>query len=205
MRWRSTQCAARHLYAIGREGFIHPSLGKAHRTHGSLHIASVVQTVITVLIVTGFLLADMDPVVHVRPARPPRHRRDFIVQTLCSFAAVGYFHVQGKHPETKHWFKTLVAPVVAGVAMIGVVGLLFINESSRWRALREHAAVRPDPDPRPVRRRHRPRALHEGQQPRTPPTSGWAASSSKTCRGTRPSAGHTGTDVLRTCPDPVPA
>ncbi|GAA4971275.1 APC family permease [Yinghuangia aomiensis] len=125
------QCAARYLYAIGREGFIHPSLGKTHRTHGSPHIASIVQTVITVLIVTGFLLADMDPVVHMYGLLALLGTGAIlIVQTLCSFAAVGYFHVQGKHPETKHWFKTLVAPVVAGVAMIGVVGLLFYNFES---------------------------------------------------------------------------
>ncbi|MFE4518430.1 hypothetical protein ACFRMQ_30105 [Kitasatospora sp. NPDC056783] len=53
-----------------------------------------------------------------------------VVQTLCSFAVVGYFHVRGRHPETAHWFRTLVAPLVGGVAMAGVVVLLVFDRGA---------------------------------------------------------------------------
>lgn len=122
------QCASRYLYAIGREGFIHPQLGRTHRKHGSPHIASTVQTALTVVIVSAFLLADQDPVVHMYGLLALLGTMAIlIVQALCSFAAVGYFHVQGKHPESKHPVKTLAAPIVSGIAMIGVVGLLVYN------------------------------------------------------------------------------
>ncbi|WP_436776799.1 APC family permease [Yinghuangia sp. YIM S09857] len=122
------QCASRYLYAIGREGFIHRSLGRTHPSYGSPHVASTVQTCLTIAIVSGFLLADKDPVVHMYGLLALLGTMAIlIVQTLCSFATVGYFHVQGKHPETRHPVKTLIAPIVAGIAMIGVVFLLVTN------------------------------------------------------------------------------
>ncbi|MDI2132815.1 APC family permease [Yinghuangia seranimata] len=122
------QCASRYLYAIGREGFIHPALGKTHPKQGSPYVASAVQSIITVVLIVLFLIADKDPYVDLYGLLALLGTMAIlIVQTLCSFAAVGYFHVQGKHPETKHWFKTMVAPIVSGVAMAGVVGLLVYN------------------------------------------------------------------------------
>lgn len=125
------QCAARYLYAIGREGFIHPALGRTHPRHGSPYVASLVQSVIAVLLVVAFLLAGMDPYVHLYTLLALLGTMAIlIVQTLCSFAVVGYFHVQGRHPETRHWFRTLVAPLIGGVAMAGVVVLLAINKDT---------------------------------------------------------------------------
>ncbi|MCF2529454.1 APC family permease [Yinghuangia soli] len=122
------QCASRYLYAIGREGFINKNLGRTHPKHGSPHIASIVQTCLTIAIVSGFLLADQHPVTHMYGLLALLGTMAIlIVQTLCSFATVGYFHVQGKHPETKHPVKTLIAPIVSGIAMIGVVFLLISN------------------------------------------------------------------------------
>ncbi len=40
------QCASRYLYAIGREGFLHPALGRTHPAHGSPCIASYVQSAV---------------------------------------------------------------------------------------------------------------------------------------------------------------
>ncbi|PYC88001.1 amino acid permease [Streptomyces tateyamensis] len=122
------QCAARYLYAIGREGFIHPALGRTHPKHGSPVVASAVQSVIATGLVLAFLVAGMDPYVHLYSLLALLGTMAIlIVQTLCSFAVIGYFHVQGRHPETRHWFRTLTAPLVGGVAMAGVVVLLVLN------------------------------------------------------------------------------
>ncbi|WP_277441721.1 APC family permease [Streptomyces sp. SPB162] len=122
------QCASRYLYAIGREGFIHPGLGRTHHKHGSPHIASIVQSCIALAIVIAFLVGGMDPYVHMYGLLALLGTMAIlIVQTLCSFAVIGYFHQQKKHPETAHWFRTLTAPLVGGVAMAGVVGLLVYN------------------------------------------------------------------------------
>ncbi|TQF03764.1 APC family permease [Kitasatospora acidiphila] len=122
------QCAARYLYAIGREGFIHRALGRTHPRHGSPFVASAVQSVIALALVTAFLVTGKDPYVHLYSLLALLGTMAIlIVQTLCSFAVVGYFHVQGRHPETRHWLRTLVAPLVGGVAMAGVVTLLVLN------------------------------------------------------------------------------
>ncbi|GAA1393795.1 APC family permease [Kitasatospora putterlickiae] len=125
------QCAARYLYAIGREGFIHPALGRTHPRHGSPHVASLVQSAIGAVLVAGFLVAGMDPYTHLYTLLALLGTMAIlIVQTLCSFAVVGYFHVRGRHPGTRHWFRTLVAPLAGGVAMAGVVVLLVIHKDA---------------------------------------------------------------------------
>jgi amino acid transporter len=120
------QCAARYLYAIGREGFLHPALGRTHPRHGSPHIASFVQSVIAVGLVGAFWLTGQDPYIHLYTLLAILGTMAIlIVQTLCSFAVIGYF--RKNHPEDRHWFRTLTAPLLGGIGMIAVVGLLVTN------------------------------------------------------------------------------
>ncbi|MFE3198826.1 APC family permease [Embleya sp. NPDC059237] len=122
------QCAARYLYAIGREGFISRKLGNTHPVHGSPYFASFVQSIIATGIVLLFLITDQDPYVHLYTLLAILGTMAIlIVQTLCSFAVIGYFHVGKNHPETAHWFRTFLAPLLGGVAMIAVVVLLLQN------------------------------------------------------------------------------
>ncbi|MER6997363.1 APC family permease [Streptomyces sp. NPDC000410] len=120
------QCAARYLYAIGREGFLHPALGRTHARHGSPYIASVVQTCIAVALVAAFWLTGQDPYIHLYTLLAILGTMAIlIVQTLCSFAVIGYFRVN--HPEDRHWFTTFTAPLLGGIGMIAVVVLLVLN------------------------------------------------------------------------------
>ncbi|MEV7730415.1 APC family permease [Streptomyces sp. NPDC087917] len=120
------QCAARYLYAIGREGFLHPALGRTHTRHGSPHIASLVQSAIAIAIVAAFWLTGQDPYIHLYTLLAILGTMAIlIVQTLCSFAVIGYF--RKNHPEDRHWFKTFTAPLLGGIAMSAVVVLLVIN------------------------------------------------------------------------------
>ncbi|MBT2490381.1 APC family permease [Streptomyces sp. ISL-96] len=120
------QCASRYLYAIGREGFLHPALGRTHRSHGSPYIASYVQSGIATLLVGAFWLAGEDPYIHLYTLLAILGTMAIlIVQTLCSFAVIGYF--RKNHPEDRHWFKTFTAPLLGGIGMIAVVVLLVIN------------------------------------------------------------------------------
>ncbi|MCY0945503.1 APC family permease [Streptomyces antarcticus] len=120
------QCAARYLYAIGREGFLHPALGRTHARHGSPYVASVVQTAIAVALVAGFWLTGQDPYIHLYTLLAILGTMAIlIVQTLCSFAVIGYF--RNNHPEDRHWFKTFTAPLLGGIGMSAVVVLLGVN------------------------------------------------------------------------------
>lgn len=120
------QCAARYLYAIGREGFLHSALGRTHTRHGSPHIASLVQSAIAIALVAAFWLTGQDPYIHLYTLLAILGTMAIlIVQTLCSFAVIGYF--RKNHPEDRHWFKTFTAPLVGGIAMSAVVVLLVVN------------------------------------------------------------------------------
>ncbi|MGW6688118.1 APC family permease [Streptomyces sp. NPDC054961] len=120
------QCAARYLYAIGREGFLHPALGRTHAEHGSPYIASLVQSAIAVALVAAFWLTGQDPYIHLYTLLAILGTMAIlIVQTLCSFAVIGYF--RKNHPEDRHWFKTFTAPLLGGLAMGAVVVLLVLN------------------------------------------------------------------------------
>ncbi|KUN20770.1 amino acid permease [Streptomyces antibioticus] len=120
------QCAARYLYAVGREGFLHPALGRTHARHGSPYIASFVQSVIAVALVAAFWLTGQDPYIHLYTLLAILGTMAIlIVQTLCSFAVIGYFRKH--HPEDRHWFRTLTAPLLGGIGMIAVVVLLVTN------------------------------------------------------------------------------
>ncbi|MEU9047622.1 APC family permease [Kitasatospora sp. NPDC048343] len=44
------QCASRYLYAIGREGFLYPALGRTHPRHGSPYVASFAQSTIALAV-----------------------------------------------------------------------------------------------------------------------------------------------------------
>ncbi|MEV4159401.1 APC family permease [Nonomuraea dietziae] len=127
-------CAARYLYALGRENLIPGTartLGATHPTHGSPHIAGFVQTAISVVLILAFAAAGMDPYVHIYTLLAVLGTLAIlIVQTLCSFSVIGYFHVKKKHPETANVWRTLIAPLVGGLSMAYVVLLLFQNQEA---------------------------------------------------------------------------
>ncbi|WP_067168917.1 APC family permease [Microtetraspora niveoalba] len=127
-------CASRYLYAIGRENLIpgtRSTLGRTHPRHGSPYIAGFLQTAISVVIVLAFFLAGMDPYIHMYTLLAVLGTLAIlIVQTLCSFSVIGYFHVKRKHPETASWWRTLLFPLAGGLSMAYVVLLLFQNQEA---------------------------------------------------------------------------
>lgn len=127
-------CASRYLYALGREGLstgLQKTIGATHPTHGSPHIASFVQTGITLVIILSFLFAGMDPYVHMYTLLAILGTMAIlIVQALCAFSVISYFHFHKNHPVSKHWFKTFVAPLLGGLGMLYVVYLLWVHKDT---------------------------------------------------------------------------
>ncbi|MFI5533229.1 APC family permease [Kitasatospora sp. NPDC051853] len=120
------QCASRYLYAIGREGFLHPALGRTHPRHNSPYVASFTQTGIALAVVGGFWIAGQDPYAGLYTLMAILGTLALlVVQTLCSFAVIAYF--RRNHPESRHWFRTFTAPLLGGLGMLAAIGLLVAN------------------------------------------------------------------------------
>ncbi|MEV6835842.1 APC family permease [Streptomyces sp. NPDC051133] len=119
-------CAARYLYALGREGVL-PSLrrtiGRTHARHGSPHIAGLVQTAVSAVLIGAFWIAGKDPYTGTYVLLAILGTMAIlVVQAVCSFAVLAYF--RSHHPESRHWFRTFTAPLAGGIAMLAVVVLL---------------------------------------------------------------------------------
>jgi hypothetical protein len=87
-----------------------------------------VQTGIAALIVLGFWVFGEDPYLGLYVLMAILGTMAIlVVQTLCAFAVIGYFHVQGQHPESRSVVRTLLCPLLGGIGMLAVVFLLLDN------------------------------------------------------------------------------
>ncbi len=123
--------AARYLYALGREGILPRSLGRTHPQHGSPYVASFVQSIVAALVVAGFAIFNQDPYLSLFVLIAILATiAILLVQTLCSAAVIGFFHVRGNHPETANPIRTLLCPILGGIGMVAVIYLLISNMSA---------------------------------------------------------------------------
>src|SRR5215472_3200528 len=123
---------ARYAYSLGREGLMPPVLGKTHPKWHSPHIASIATSLLSLIIIGLFaiftgtdnptsqaygqlygLMAVMGVIIILS------------VQALVSLAILVYY--LRHHKDEVHWWKTLIAPVLAFISQGYVVYLLFEN------------------------------------------------------------------------------
>ena len=126
-------CAARYIYALGRENVIpgmRKTIGATHSLHGSPHIAGLAQTIFATVVVLFFAITGRDPYTGLYGLMALLGTTAIlIVQALAAFAVIAYFHVGKNHPETAHWFRTFTAPLLGGIGMLYVIYLLGKNAS----------------------------------------------------------------------------
>jgi amino acid transporter len=128
--------ASRYLYAIGREiPSVRRSLGATHSKHGSPHISSAVQTVVTLVLTVAFYFLTNDGSTPQRGAYIYEYgllallgtMAILIVQSITSVSVIWYFHVNKTHPGS--FLTTGIVPALGTVGMLYVVYLLFSNLS----------------------------------------------------------------------------
>jgi len=126
--------ASRYLYAIGRElPATRSTLGATHRTHQTPHIASAVQSVITLVLTLGFyFLADLGNlpfegayIYQYGLLAILGTMAILIVQAITSLAVIWYFHVKKAAPG--NMLTTGIIPALGGIGMLYVVYLLVSN------------------------------------------------------------------------------
>ena len=126
--------AARYLYAIGRElPGVKNTLGRTHGVHQTPHVASLIQTVITVLFTLGFYFLAAEGSDPLMGAYIYQYgllavlgtMAILIVQAITSFAVIWYFHVKKAQPG--NLITTGIIPALGGMGMLFVVWLLIDN------------------------------------------------------------------------------
>ena len=126
--------ASRYLYAISRElPALQSSLGRTHVKHHTPYIASVTQSLITLVLTVCFYL--LTPGGH--DALTGGYiflygllallgtMAILIVMAICSLAVISYFHIRKAH--TGDIWTTLVIPVIGFLGMVYVLYLLISN------------------------------------------------------------------------------
>jgi amino acid transporter len=126
--------ASRYLYAIGREiPATAGTLGATHDKHHTPHIASAVQSAITLLLTLCFYLFTTDGSEPFTGAYIYQYgllailgtMAILIVQAITSLAVIWYFHVKKAAPG--NILTTGIIPALGGIGMLYVVWLLLDN------------------------------------------------------------------------------
>ncbi len=126
--------ASRYLFAIGRElPATKNTLGRTHGVHHTPHIASITQSMITLVLTVGFYFLTTDGDQALRGAYFYEYgllailgtMAILIVQAITSLAVIWYFHVKKVQPGNV--LVTGVIPALGGLGMVYVVWLLLSN------------------------------------------------------------------------------
>jgi amino acid transporter len=124
--------AMRYFYAMGREGVLPRALGKTHKAHRSPYYASIVQTVIAILVVAAWGIDEGfdDPTAAAYVGVYGMMAVQGVVyilaiQALCALAIIVYFR---KHKDlNSNLLVVVVCPVIAILAQVYAIYLLFKN------------------------------------------------------------------------------
>jgi len=105
----------RYVFSMANTGVLPHAWGRSHAKHHSPHVASLLQTAASVILIVAFVVAGLDPIMQVYTWMAGIATLGFILLMLLTCVAVLVFFAKNS-VDTRVW-NTKVAPV------IGVVGL----------------------------------------------------------------------------------
>jgi amino acid transporter len=117
---------ARYFYALGREGVIPKAFGRVNPRTGAPFVGSLTQTLLAVTVIAVFAILDEDPVLKLFTWLTNMGTLGVIfLMAVTSFAVVAYFRKRPDHELGP--VRTAVAPVIAGVLLLGILVLGVAN------------------------------------------------------------------------------
>lgn len=116
--------ASRYLFALGRERVLPARLGRYHPQHFSPHVASIVVSVASVLVIGGFALAGADPFTTLVPALIGVGTLGIIaLQAAACLAVVAYF----RQRDDRRLLTCVIAPIIGFVGLTAVFAMALLN------------------------------------------------------------------------------
>ena len=123
---------ARYVYSLGRERVLPSAFGRTHKHYKTPYNASFAQSIVSAIIIILFavLAGSNNPTTQAYGELYGLMALlgTIIIlsaQAIVSVAIIVYF--RREHPEDHHWWKTLIAPVLAFIAQVYIVYLCISN------------------------------------------------------------------------------
>lgn len=116
--------ASRYLFALGREQVLPSRLGNYHPAHLSPHIASIVVSIASFIVISAFALAGADPFTTLVPALIGVGTLGIIaLQAAASLAVVAFF--RGRADRTT--WQCTIAPIIGLVGLVATFAMALAN------------------------------------------------------------------------------
>ncbi|GAA1380552.1 APC family permease [Pseudonocardia kongjuensis] len=117
--------AIRYLFTLGRDGMLPTALARTHGRYQTPYVGCMVVTVAAVVMLTPFVVAGADPLVNLFPAVSGITSISLIgLMTGCCVSVV-VARLRGT--VTGSAWSTLVAPVMAGAGLLGILVVIASN------------------------------------------------------------------------------
>lgn len=117
---------ARYTYALGRGGVLPRALGRTHPKSKAPHVASLVGTVLSVIVVAAFALFKADPFAHQFAWLTGLGAIGILALQAATSAAAAIFF-RRRADASAHLVTTLVAPILGAAGLVMIIVLAVRN------------------------------------------------------------------------------
>ncbi|MFB9931850.1 APC family permease [Amycolatopsis halotolerans] len=114
----------RYLFSLGRGGLLSASLGRTHHRFRSPHKASLAQSAFTLLALSAFMIAGVQPFAQLYPWLVGLGTLAVLLLQATTSAAVIVFFRRREHGS--RW-QTLAAPLLGGLGLLLIIALAVAN------------------------------------------------------------------------------
>jgi amino acid transporter len=116
---------ARYFFALGREGVLPRRLGRTHPKYQSAYVGSVLQTIISIVVVAAFAIGQADPYLQLLLWTNGFTIMGIVlVQILCLVAVIGFFR---RDRLGHNVFRVVIAPVLGAIGLVTGAYLMLSN------------------------------------------------------------------------------